>query len=472
MTARPAERGRAAGTFGAELVALARLAGPITVGQLAVMGSAVIDNVLAGHRGATVLGAVAVGAGLWILALMPVFGVLMAMQPIVSELDGAGRRQEAIPVFRQAVLAGLAIGVVMGLLLAFGGPALLDAFGTAPAIRPGAVAFLRAVAPGVPAVALFAASRGLSEGLSRTRPTMLIQIAGLVLLAPLGYALMYGVGSLPPLGARGSAIATAISAWVQSVAYLVWVRRSRGYGLDWSGGRWRPDPVLLRRLLRLGTPIAVSLGMEVGMFTASSLIAARLGAVAVAASQVALNVTSLLFMVPLGIALAATIRVGNALGREDPDGVGRAVRAGYALLGASVLFDGAVLLLARRSIVSLYTNDPAVVALGSSLLLIAVLTLLPDGIQVVSNGILRGLKDTRAPMWLTTISYWAVGVPAMAWLALGTSLGVRGAWLGITLGVACAGVLLGHRVRLRVTKASGRSPPEQEPALSPLQPVG
>ena len=204
MTARPAERGRAAGTFGAELVALARLAGPITVGQLAVMGSAVIDNVLAGHRGATVLGAVAVGAGLWILALMPVFGVLMAMQPIVSELDGAGRRQEAIPVFRQAVLAGLVIGVVMGLLLAFGGPALLGAFGTAPAIRPGAVAFLRAVAPGVPAVALFAASRGLSEGLSRTRPTMLIQIAGLVLLAPLGYALMYGVGSLPPLGARAA----------------------------------------------------------------------------------------------------------------------------------------------------------------------------------------------------------------------------------------------------------------------------
>ena len=169
-----------------ELRSLARLAGPIIVGQLAVIGSAVIDNVLAGHLGPIVLGAVAVGSGLWVLALMPVIGVMMAVSPIVAELDGAGRRGAAVRVFRTALVLGLAGGSASALGLALAGPALLDVVGVAPSIRPGAAAFLRDVAFGLPVVGVFGAARGLSEGLSRTAPTMVIQLVGLALLAPSG----------------------------------------------------------------------------------------------------------------------------------------------------------------------------------------------------------------------------------------------------------------------------------------------
>ncbi len=167
MTALPVSRAeapvdRAGDGLAGELRSLARLAGPIIVGQLAVIGSAVVDNVLAGHLGPVVLGAVAVGSGLWVLALMPVIGVMMAVSPIVAELDGAGRRHDAVRVFRTALLLGLALGSVSAVGLAFAGPALLALVGVAPSIRPGAAAFLRYVAFGLPAVGLWGAAGGLS----------------------------------------------------------------------------------------------------------------------------------------------------------------------------------------------------------------------------------------------------------------------------------------------------------------------
>ena len=451
MTALPVSRAeapgdRAGGGLAGELRSLARLAGPIVVGQLAVIGSSVVDNILAGHLGPIVLGAVAVGSGLWVFALMPVIGVMMAVSPIVAELDGAGRRHDAVRVFRTALVLGLALGSVSGIGLAFGGPALLGLVGVAPSIRPGAAAFLRDVAFGLPAVGMFGAARGLSEGLARTAPTMVIQIVGLALLVPSGYALMYGAAGLPALGAAGSGLATGAVASLQGLAYAAWVWRSRGTRLDWTVPGEGPDRATAIRILRLGTPIAVSLVMEVGMFTAAGLIVSRLGAMATAASQIALNVSSVLFMIPLGIALAVTIRVGNASGRRDPAAIRRAILAGALLAAGVVLADDAVLLLARRPLASLYTGNATVVGLASFLLLIAAAHHVPDGVQVFSGGVLRGLADTRVPMLLTMISYWAVGVPVTALLALATPLGVAGAWVGMSAGVGMAAVLLGRRV--------------------------
>ena len=437
---------RTGGAMAAEFRSLARLAGPIIIGQLAVIGSAVIDNILAGHLGAIVLGAVAVGSGLWVFALMPVIGVMMAVSPIVAELDGAGRRSEAAGVFRTAVVLGVLLGAVSALVLAFAGPALLGLIGVAPSIRPGAAAFLRDVAFGLPVVGAFAAARGLSEGLSRTAPTMVIQLGGLALLAPSGYALMYGAWGLPALGAAGSGLATAAVATLQGLAYVVWVRRSPAYRLDWSMPGRGPDRATAVRILALGVPIAVSLAMEVGMFTAAGLIVSRLGAVATAASQIALNVSSVLFMIPLGIALAVTIRVGRASGQGDPAAVRRAILAGATLAAGVVLADDAILLVARRSLAALYTGDAAVVGLASFLLLIAAANHVPDGVQVLAGGVLRGLRDTRMPMLLTTVSYWGIGVPVTALLALRTPLGAAGAWIGMSVGVGVAAVLLGRRV--------------------------
>ncbi len=275
---------------------------------------------------------------------------------------------------------------------------------------------------------------------------MVIQLVGLALLVPSGYALMYGAAGLPALGAAGSGLATGAVASLQGLAYAAWVWRSRGTRLDWTAPGEGPDRATAIRILRLGAPIAVSLVMEVGMFTAAGLIVSRLGAMATAASQIALNVSSVLFMIPLGIALAVTIRVGNASGRRDPAAIRRAILAGALLAAGVVLADDAVLLLARRPLASLYTGNATVVGLASFLLLIAAAHHLPDGVQVFSGGVLRGLRDTRVPMLLTTISYWAVGVPVTALLALATPLGAAGAWVGMSAGVGMAAVLLGRRV--------------------------
>lgn len=430
-----------------EFRALLRLALPIAAGQLAAMGMPVIDTLLAGHLGPRVLGAAAIGGSLFVIPLVAVLGVMMSLQPIVSELDGAGRRSEVGGVLPQAVMLGLAAGIAAGLALGFGGPAMLRLVGAAPVLRPAAASFLHAVAFALPAVGVFGAARGLSEGLSRTVPTMLLQAAGLVLLAPLGWALMYGRLGAPALGVLGSGIATALVSSLQAVAYVLYVRFSGAYrGVDWGRGRWRPDPAILRRLLRLGVPIAASFLLEAGMFSAAGLLVARLGPVAAAANQVALNIVSVTFMVPLGVALAATVRVGNAVGGRETAALRRTARAGFLLVAAAECLSATTLLLFPGPLIAAYTDDPDVARQAAAVLRWGALFQLSDGGQVFANGMLRGLKDTRVPMGIIGICYWGVGLPLGAWLALARGLGAPGLWIGLFAGLTLAAMLLGARV--------------------------
>ncbi len=433
---------------------LLRLAIPVIIGQLAQIGMTLVDNILAGHLGARVLGAVAVGGSLYVLMLMAVIGTMLSLQPTVSFLDGAGRRGQVSPLFRQAVLLGLVVGAAAGLALGLLGPTILRAAGIAPGLLPGATAFLRAIAAAGPALGLFAAARGLSEGLSRTTPTLVVQFAGLLVLAPLGWALMYGRLGAPPLGPLGSGLATAIATWVQSLLYILYVRFSRAYpGIDWTSGRWRPDPRVLASLLRVGLPIAVSLLLEAGMFSAAGLIVGSLGERQVAANQVALSLVTVTFMVPLGLALATTVRVGRAAGAGDLSAIKRAATAAFTLVLATQFVSAALLLSVPRLLVSLYATDPAIIAIAASLLGFGALFQFSDGIQVLANGALRGLKDTRVPMFITGFSYWVVGVPVGSLLALRFRMGASGMWLGMLAGLTPAALLLtGRFVALTQTR--------------------
>jgi MATE family multidrug resistance protein len=209
---------------------------------------------------------------------------------------------------------------------------------------------------------------------------------------------------------------------------------------------------VLRELLGNGLPIGVTVAMEGSLFIVTALLIGRLGAVPVAAHQIAINVASLCFMVPLGLAEATTVRVGHALGRGDPLGVRRAARAGYALVLATQATSALVLLTGRHAIVALYTGDAAVAALAASLLLYAAAFQFPDGIQVLSAGALRGLRDTRVPMWLAAIAYWGIGMPLGAGLGLYLGWGPRGMWIGLIAGLTVAALLLGRRFQ----RSSGR----------------
>jgi MATE family multidrug resistance protein len=432
------DRTRAAREIGATVM----LALPLICAQLAAVGSNVIDAVLAGHVGAHVLGSVAVGASIWSLAIVSGIGMMMAVPPSVSQLDGAGRRHEVGQVFHQALWLALAMGVLLWYGVRHAEP-LIKLIGVSPSLYVDVGEFLRAISWGAPALTCYFALRGLSEGLSLTRPSMYFSFGGLILLVPLGYVFMFGKLGLPPQGARGCGIATAMVLWIEMLSFGIYVffrRNYRGLGL-FERFEW-PDVRHIGRLVHIGLPMAITLLAEAGLFVAAALLIGTMGEDMVASHQVALNVAALFFMVPLGLAMAITVRVGNAVGRGDPTGVRYAGFCGIGLTLVTQTISASLMLSFPQLIASLYTHDKTVIALAAQLLLLAGLFQFSDGIQVASNGALRGLKDTRVPMAITLFAYWGVGMPVGWWLAFHLGLGARGIWMGLIAGLSMAAVLL------------------------------
>jgi MATE family multidrug resistance protein len=423
----------------------ARLAAPLAAGHLSHGLVGFVDAVIAGHHGTNTLAAVAVGTALFWLPMLVPMGTLMALPPSVSQLDGAGRRGEIGPLFRQGLWLALLLGALLfGLLTLL--PLALAPMGIAPGIVPGATDFLHAIRWGIPAFTLYLAMRYLSDGLHWSMPTMVIGFGGLLLLAPLGYALTNGLGAIPEMGAAGLGWASAAMFWAQALAFAAYLARSpRFAGLHLFQRFEAPRWPVLRGLLGTGLPIGVTVAMEGSLFIVTALLIGRLGEVPVAAHQVAINIASLCFMIPFGVAEATTVRVGHALGRGDRTGVRRAYVAGLVLVLATQAFSALVLLLGHDAIARLYTADAAVAALGGTLLLYAALFQFPDGIQVLSAGALRGLRDTRVPMLLAALAYWGIGMPVGAGLGLWLGWGPKGMWLGLTAGLSVAAWLLARR---------------------------
>jgi MATE family multidrug resistance protein len=331
-------------------------------------------------------------------------------------------------------------------------PLALGPMGIAPEIVPGATGFLHGIRWGVPALTLYLCMRYLSDGLHWTLPTMLLGFGGLLVLVPIGYALTYGAFGLPELGAAGLGYASAMMMWAQAIAFALYLRRARRFADLRLFARFdRPHWPPIRGLLATGLPIGVTVAMEGGLFIATALLIGRLGELPAAAHQIAINVASLCFMIPMGLAEATTVRVGHALGRGDGAGLRRAVLAGVAIVLITQTLSAGALLLGNGFIVGFYTDETAVAVLAASLLLYAAAFQFPDGLQVLSAGALRGLGDTRVPMLLAALAYWGIGMPLGAGLGLelggiGLGLGPRGMWLGLIAGLTVAAVLLGSRL--------------------------
>jgi MATE family multidrug resistance protein len=421
------------------------LALPLVFGHVSTGLIGFVDSVLAGRHSANTLAAVAVGSALWSVAIMVLIGVLLALPPTVSQLNGAGRRAEVAPAFRQALWLALGLAALLFAFLTAAGW-LLPAMGIAPEIQPGARAFLHGLRWGVPALALYFCMRYLSEGLHWTLPTMAFGIGGLAVLVPLGYALMFGAFGLPELGAAGLGYATAIMLWLQAGSFAFYLARSPRFADLGLFARFDPPRwPAIRSLLGLGLPIGVSIFMEGSLFICTALLIGGLGEVPVAAHQIAINVASVTFMSALGLAEATTVRVGHAVGARRPDQVRRAALAGYAIVLATQGLAAVAMLLGNEWIASVYTHDAAVIALAANLLLFAAAFQLSDGVQVVSGAALRGLKDTRMPMLLTALAYWGVGMTLGATLGFGLGWGPQGMWCGLVAGLTVAAVLLTRR---------------------------
>lgn len=439
-----------------EVRATALLALPLVVGHVCAGLIAFVDNLIAGNHGTDTLAAVTLGTALlWLPMLVPI-GTLIALTASVARLRGADRQPEIGPIFRQALWLALLMGVLMFVFLSLASLLLAPA-GIAVEMIPGAQAFLQAVRWGSPALTLFFCMRYLCEGMHWMRPTMILSFGGLLVLVPLGYVLTNGKLGFPELGAQGLGIASAVMMWLQALllAGYLWYGKRLAH-LQLFARFDPPSRAGIMDLLRSGIPIGIAILMQGSLFIVTSLLIGRLGSTFLAAHQIAVNLAQLCFMIPVAVAEATTVRVGHALGRGDFKGVRQAAWAGCVIVLAAQSVSVLILLLGNEAIASLYSSDLAVTALASTLLLYAAALQFPDGLQMLSAGALRGLQDTRVPMWIAVFCYWGVGVPLGVGLAFGLAWGPQGIWSGLITALTLATVLMwakfihSSRVRLAV----------------------
>ena len=430
-----------------ELRRLVALALPMILTQISQMGMGVADTMMAGRVSATDLAGVALGGNFYWPVMLFMTGVLMSLTPTVSQLDGAGRRGETGEVARQAMWLAVGGGLVAIVLLNHVEP-LYRMIGVAEEAIPIATGYLHAMSWGLIPVLLYNAMRYLCDGSSWTVPAMVIAMGGLALKVPLNVLFIHGHAGLgiPAMGGVGCGWTTAMAMTAQMIAmaFVIGFSRMRSSGL-YTRFSW-PDPARIRRLIKLGVPIGASMFLEIAVFSAITLLIARLGVEAVAAHQIAMNIGGITFMVPLALGMAASVRVGFNVGAGDLPG---ARRSGWVAVGSSVVFAvlaAALVFALREFLVGLYTFDQAVTPIAVTLLLFVVFYQLFDDAQVTLIGALRGYKDTAMPMWIALFSYWIVGLPVGAWLGFG-DLGVYGFWVGLVVGLGVAAISLLLRFR-------------------------
>jgi len=436
------------------------LAGPVVFTQLAQISMGFIDTVMVGRLGRMELAGVALGSSVFFTLLLVCMGVMLAVGPMVSQAYGAGEYEPIGRSVRQGLWLGLALAVPAMILLWNIAP-ILRLLGQMDETITKAQAYLRAISFGFLPFLWFVALRSFIEGVSRPRPVTVIAFCGVGLNIGANYVLMFGKLGFPALGLVGTGIASSIVYWSMFFLLLSYTIRHEEFAAFRLFARLgKPDWHYFREIFRIGWPIGAGLGIESGLFMITVMMMGWISTTALAAHQVAIQCAAFTFMVPLGIGLATSVRVGQAAGRRDPAGMRW---AGWTGIGIGVVFmtgSATMFWIFPRPIVGLYLDlsDPAnaeVVRLAVSLLGIAAVFQVFDGIQVSAAGALRGLKDTRVPMIIGLLSYWGVGLTVGYILGFPFGMAAHGLWWGLVMGLGAAAILLAWRFhRLTVAKSS------------------
>lgn len=433
-----------------EVRALLALALPIIVSQVATTAMGFVDAVMAGRVGPRDLAAVALGNSIWVPVFLLMSGILLATTPKVAQRFGADTHSDIGPIVRQA----LWLAVMTGLCAAFvliGAEPLLHVMNVAPDLIEPCMGYLHGIASGMPAVGLYCVLRNFSDGLGKTRPSMVLGLCGLALNIPLNYIFIYGHFGVPAMGGVGCGWATAIVMWFMALGMVVWTFRGTIYQSSevYSHFEW-PQWAVIKRLLNVGLPIGIAVFAESSIFAVIALLIGSLGATVVAGHQIALNFSSLVFMIPYSLGMAITVRVGQALGRGQPREARFVAGAGMGTALVWACISASLIVLLRGQIATVYTADPKVIEVASMLLMFAALYQFSDVIQVTAAGALRGYQDTRVTMILTLFAYWGIGLPVGYALGLtdwlGQANGPSGLWQGLIVGLTCAALMLGLRL--------------------------
>ena len=445
---------------------LIRLTLPLLFAQLSQTAMGFVDTVMAGRYASIDLAAVAVGSSLFFPVFLFLLGLQSAVTPLVAQANGRGDEAAVHRSIRLGVTIGFTVGVLLMPLLWSMRPFMVW-MGVSAEVIPITARYLFAISWGLPLGGVFFALKGGGDGLARPRLSMFAGFVGLAVNIVANALFIYGRFGLPELGGVGCGWASALSLLVMPLCLAWLLARSRLAGTGRLFAPPRADAPAssgpsVRGYLRLGLPLGLALFVECSIFALIALFLARLGSTVVAAHQIALNFTSLLYMLPYSLATALTVRTGFAIGRRRVRRLARIVRTGLGLALAGSTLTCLCIVVFREQIAALYTAEPAVRVLAASLLVYAAFFQPVDALQVNCSGILRGCRDTRVPLVFMLVAYWGIGLPLGYGLGMagwgGMAPGPQGFWIGLIVALAAAAALLGGRVRVtlgRLEEGSG-----------------
>ena len=427
-----------------ELRATISLALPVVLVQIGMMFMGVVDTVMVGHVSARVLAAVALGNLYFFNAIVLANGTLMALDPVIAQAVGAGDMEAVSRAVQRGIILAIGLSVVTALLIV---PAhvVLVLTRQQPEIIPDTTAYLEISIPGALPFLVFVVFRQTLQALHRVAPIVWTIIGANLCNAGLNWVFVYGHLGSPALGAAGSALATLASRWLMAIALLVFA---------WPLLRphlvpTRRDARLvtpLRRLLQLGIPVGLQQLLESGAFGAIGLMMGMLGTTEMAGHQIAITLAALTFMVPLGVAAAASVRVGRAVGARDQPRAKEAARAAFICGMGFMSLTALLFLAAPRLLASIFTSDAGVIAIAGILIPVAGVFQIFDGAQAVGAGVLRGLGDTRAPLIGMIAGYWLIGLPVSLALGFHSSLRAAGLWWGFVASLSIVALFLAWRI--------------------------
>lgn len=434
-----------------EIKKLIALSVPVLIAQISQTAITFVDTIMAGNYSNTALSGVAIAVSIWLPTILFGQGLLSVLTPIISNLNGAAKRHQVADHTRQGVVIALFLSVIMMLILYHSDKLISLRSSVEHPIDPEmvevAVSFLRAIMWGVPAFLLFLVYRNQCEGLSNTKPAMVIIFIALLANIPINYVLIYGKLGLPAFGGVGCGITAAIIFWL--MFFLI-----RLYTLTTTSQRdIRKTPItklidwsIIKKVVLLGTPLALAYFFEMSLFAVIALLIAPLGQITVAAHQIIFTISSLTFAIPLSLGVATSIRVGYLLGQKK---LSLAKHTAYISLAISLtiaIIVALILVVFRTPIITLFTQEVAVITICMHLIILLAIYQASDYLQVVASNVLRGYKDTQSIFFITLLSYWVVGLPVGYILGLTDliikPIGAAGFWIGIILGLAVAAILL------------------------------
>ena len=434
-------------TIRTEAAALLTIAIPSVIAQLSQMSMGFVDTLMVAQIGSRELAGVGSGAAVYFLVLVFCYGIISSIGPLVSQAFGSGDHDEIERVVIDGIWLALGLSA-FGMIIYWNLGMVLRLFGQQPEVIAIAESYVRAMSWGYPAVMLFGVLRTFADALGRTRVAMVISFVAVFINGGFNYLLMFGELGFPRLGAIGAGYSTAIVKWSMLAMILVYVFRSRDFErYDLWSRVGRPNFRRLGAILRLGLPIGAGQSMENGFFGLTSLLMGQISTTALASHQIAINCAAFTFMVPLGVSISISTRVGQAIGRRDRAAASLAGWVGIGVAGLFMVTTAILFFLFRHRIIGIYTEDPATLDYAAGLLMIAGAFQISDGLQVGAMGALRGLKDTARPLLTNMFAYWLIGMPAGWLLGFHLGYGGQGLWWGLTLGLSVAAVM--HTLRFR-----------------------